>query len=85
MRLVKTLADIAGNALVIIAAAKEIFNALGVTQRKDGVAVNNGHAVKLALVKAFMKTLWLTGKIATKIIPVESKLLSPYIVLKAIK
>ncbi|HEY4322432.1 MAG TPA: class I SAM-dependent methyltransferase [Mucilaginibacter sp.] len=35
------------------------------------------------LVKAFLKTIWLTGKIATKIIPVESKELSPYIVLKA--
>ncbi|CAN5287425.1 hypothetical protein BH09BAC6_BH09BAC6_02050 [soil metagenome] len=37
------------------------------------------------LAKAFLKTLWLTGKIATKIIPVESKLLSPYIVLTATK
>ena len=37
------------------------------------------------LVKAFIKTLWLCGKIATKIIPVESKRLSPYIVLKALK
>jgi SAM-dependent methyltransferase len=37
------------------------------------------------LVKAFIKALWLTGKIATKIIPVESKALSPYIVLKATK
>jgi SAM-dependent methyltransferase len=37
------------------------------------------------LVKAFLKTIWLTGKVATKIIPVESKALSPYIVLKAIK
>ncbi|HVW12278.1 MAG TPA: class I SAM-dependent methyltransferase [Mucilaginibacter sp.] len=35
--------------------------------------------------KAFVKLLWLTGKIATQIIPVESKALSPYIVLKAIK
>jgi SAM-dependent methyltransferase len=37
------------------------------------------------LVKAFIKALWFTGKIATKIIPVESKVLSPYIVLKAVK
>lgn len=37
------------------------------------------------LVKAFLKTLWLTGKVATKIIPVESKRLSPYIVVKATK
>jgi len=37
------------------------------------------------IVKTFFKTLWVTGKIATKIIPVESRLLSPYIVLTAIK
>ncbi len=36
-------------------------------------------------VKALVNTIWLTGKIATKIIPVESRLLSPYIVLTAIK
>ena len=36
-----------------------------------------------AIAKLLMKTIWLTGKIATRIIPVESKLLSPYIVLKA--
>ncbi|MEO6851122.1 MAG: class I SAM-dependent methyltransferase [Mucilaginibacter sp.] len=42
-------------------------------------------AEQSALTKAFLKTLWLTGKIATKIIPVESKALSPYIVLKATK
>jgi len=36
-------------------------------------------------VKLFFKTLWLAGKIATKIVPVESKLLSPYIVLTAKK
>ena len=35
--------------------------------------------------KAFLKTLWLAGKIATKIVPVESKRLSPYIVVKAVK
>lgn len=35
--------------------------------------------------KAFLKTLWFAGKIATKIVPVESKRLSPYIVVKAIK
>lgn len=33
--------------------------------------------------KAFLKVLWLTGKVATKVIPVESKSLSPYIVVKA--
>jgi SAM-dependent methyltransferase len=37
------------------------------------------------LVQAFIKTTWLAGKITTKIIPVESKALSPYIVLKAVK
>ncbi|MEO6148959.1 MAG: methyltransferase type 12, partial [Mucilaginibacter sp.] len=37
------------------------------------------------LVKAFVKGLWLAGKIFTKIVPVESKALSPYIVLKAVK
>jgi 2-polyprenyl-3-methyl-5-hydroxy-6-metoxy-1,4-benzoquinol methylase len=38
-----------------------------------------------SLTKAFIKTLWLVGKIATKVIPVDSKALSPYIVLRAIK
>ncbi|WP_158825318.1 class I SAM-dependent methyltransferase [Mucilaginibacter lacusdianchii] len=37
------------------------------------------------LTKAFLKLLWLTGKVATKIVPVESKALSPYIVVKAVK
>jgi len=37
------------------------------------------------LTKAFLKTLWLTGKVATKIVPVESKALSPYIVVIAEK
>jgi trans-aconitate methyltransferase len=37
------------------------------------------------LTKIFIKILWLAGKIATKIIPVESKSLSPYIVIKATK
>jgi SAM-dependent methyltransferase len=35
------------------------------------------------LAKAVTKAIWLAGKIATKIVPVESKTLSPYIVLKA--
>ena len=35
--------------------------------------------------KALVKIIWFAGKIATKIIPVESKALSPYIVLKAVK
>jgi hypothetical protein len=29
--------------------------------------------------------LWFAGKVFTKIVPVESKALSPYIVLKAVK
>jgi SAM-dependent methyltransferase len=37
------------------------------------------------LIKTFIRTLWLCGKVATKIIPVESKMLSPYIVVKAVK
>ena len=35
--------------------------------------------------KAYLKTIWLAGKIITRIIPVESKSLSPYIVLQATK
>lgn len=42
-------------------------------------------AEQSALTKAFLKILWLTGKVATKIVPVESKSLSPYIVVKATK
>jgi len=42
-------------------------------------------AEKPTLVKAIVKSVWLAGKIITKLIPVESKLLSPYIVLKATK
>jgi SAM-dependent methyltransferase len=37
------------------------------------------------LVKGFIKALWFAGKVATKIIPVESRGLSPYIILKATK
>ncbi|HWZ15522.1 MAG TPA: class I SAM-dependent methyltransferase [Mucilaginibacter sp.] len=36
-------------------------------------------------VKALVKTIWLAGKVLTKIIPFESKVLSPYIVVKAVK
>ncbi|MCJ8210719.1 class I SAM-dependent methyltransferase [Mucilaginibacter sp. RS28] len=36
-------------------------------------------------VKALFKLIWLTGKIFTKIIPIDSKQLSPYIVLTATK
>ncbi|MCC8408471.1 class I SAM-dependent methyltransferase [Mucilaginibacter sp. UR6-1] len=42
-------------------------------------------AEQSALAKAFVKGLWFAGKVFTKIVPVESKALSPYIVLKAIK
>jgi SAM-dependent methyltransferase len=42
-------------------------------------------AEQSALAKLFVKALWFTGKVFTKIVPVESKALSPYIVLKAIK
>jgi len=35
--------------------------------------------------KALVKSIWLAGKLFTKIIPVETKVFSPYIVLKAIK
>ena len=37
------------------------------------------------LIKALVKGIWYIGKITTKVIPVESRLLSPYIVLKAVK
>jgi len=35
--------------------------------------------------KAITKAIWVMGKVFTKIVPVESKALSPYIVVKAIK
>jgi trans-aconitate methyltransferase len=38
-----------------------------------------------AVAKALVKSIWLAGKIATRIVPVESKMLSPYIVVKAVK
>ena len=40
---------------------------------------------KSTMVKLLHKGIWLTGKMIIKVIPVESKLLSPYIVLKAEK
>jgi SAM-dependent methyltransferase len=42
-------------------------------------------AEQSTLAKAFVKGLWFTGKVITKIIPFESKALSPYIVVKGIK
>ena len=43
------------------------------------------NAQQSGYVKVFIKTLWLTGKIVTKLVPVESRSLSPYIVIKATK
>lgn len=40
---------------------------------------------KSVLTKAFIKAIWVAGKVATRIVPVESKALSPYIVLEAKK
>ncbi|MCX2582810.1 class I SAM-dependent methyltransferase [Pedobacter sp. MR22-3] len=40
---------------------------------------------KPAAVRLFKKAVWLTGKVLTKIIPFESKSLSPYIVVQAKK
>lgn len=37
------------------------------------------------LTKAFINSIWLAGKLVTKILPVESKALSPYIILQANK
>jgi len=37
------------------------------------------------LTKGFLKALWLAGKLFTKVVPIESKGLSPYIVVKAVK
>ncbi|MDF2433771.1 MAG: hypothetical protein JWP44_3402 [Mucilaginibacter sp.] len=38
-----------------------------------------------SLAKALVKIIWFAGKIFTKIVPVESKALSPYMVLKAVR
>jgi SAM-dependent methyltransferase len=38
-----------------------------------------------AFAKAFVKSLWFAGKVVTKIVPFESKALSPYIVVKGTK
>jgi hypothetical protein len=40
---------------------------------------------KSGLTKAFIKSIWFIGKVVTKVLPFESKLLSPYIVLEARK
>ena len=41
--------------------------------------------LKPVTVRWFKKAVWLTGKILTKLIPIESKGLSPYIILTAKK
>jgi len=38
-----------------------------------------------ALAKGLVKTIWLAGKVFTRLVPMESKSLSPYIVVKAVK
>ena len=38
---------------------------------------------KSALTRAFIRTLWYIGKVATKWVPLESKYLAPYIILEA--
>ncbi len=37
------------------------------------------------LTNGFLKALWVIGKVFTKVIPIESRALSPYIVVKAVK
>jgi trans-aconitate methyltransferase len=38
-----------------------------------------------AVTRGFLKALWAAGKVFTKVVPVESKALSPYIVVRAVK
>ncbi len=40
---------------------------------------------KSGVTKAFIKSIWFIGKVVTKVLPFESKFLSPYIVLEAKK
>lgn len=40
---------------------------------------------KSGITKAFIKSIWFIGKVVTKLLPFESKFLSPYIVLEARK
>ncbi len=44
---------------------------------------NKGH--QNAFTKLIVKLIWLAGKVITKVVPFESKALSPYIVVKAVK
>ncbi|OCX50664.1 methyltransferase type 12 [Mucilaginibacter sp. PPCGB 2223] len=43
------------------------------------------NAQQTGLVKSIVRSIWLAGKLFTKLVPVETKALSPYIVLKARK
>jgi SAM-dependent methyltransferase len=69
---------------------KSICEQAGLTEVKSGyfgrfsVWLEN-ESQKSAGVRLFKKAVWLTGKIFTKIIPFESKNLSPYIILVAKK
>jgi SAM-dependent methyltransferase len=69
---------------------KKIVSDLGLTEVKAGYYGRfslwlENKDQKPALTKAFIKLLWYSGKIFTKVFPVEWKLLSPYIVLQAKK
>ncbi|TCD19844.1 methyltransferase domain-containing protein [Pedobacter psychrodurus] len=69
---------------------KSICEQAGLTEVKSGyfgrfsVWLEN-ESQKSAGVRLFKKAVWLTGKVFTKIIPFESKNLSPYIILVAKK
>jgi hypothetical protein len=66
----------------------EILNELGLKSIKSSyfgrysVWLENKDQ-KSGATKAFIKTIWLIGKVFTKLLPFESKFLSPYIVLEA--
>src|SRR5476651_189696 len=42
-------------------------------------------AEQTGLVKSLVKTIWFAGKVFTKVLPFETKIFSPYIVLQAVK
>lgn len=69
---------------------KRYFNELGLAEVESyyhgrfTVWLENKSQVSL-LAKAVLKTVWWAGKIFTRIVPVESKALSPYIVVKGVK
>ena len=67
---------------------KKIAGDLGLTEVKAGYYGRfslwlENKDQKPALTKAFLKLLWYSGKVFTKVFPVDWKLLSPYIVLQA--